>query len=126
MGIVNLPCVDDVTAVEDSDGGVVLIGVGEAGYDRRTTQFESLWNIYHMRSNGVIMDNIAEDVGGKQSFTVTDDVGKRSVIPLKFNGDIITVACRMPTGVDNQLDHAIHGGSYTSVDRTCKEGDRRT
>jgi len=34
-----------------------------------------------MRSNGVIVDDIAKDVGGKQSFTVTDDVGKRSVIP---------------------------------------------
>jgi len=45
----------------------------------------------------VIVDDIAKDVGGKQSFTVTDDVGKRSVIPLKFNGDIMTVACRMPT-----------------------------
>ena len=42
MGSVNLPFVDAVTAVEDSDGRVVLIGVGEAGYDRRTTQFESL------------------------------------------------------------------------------------
>jgi len=34
-----------------------------------------------MRSNGLIVDDIAKDVGGKQSFTVTDDV----------------VACRMPT-----------------------------
>jgi len=97
MGSVNLPFVDAVTAVEDSDGRVVLIGVGEIGSDRRTTQFESLWNIYHMRSNGVIVDDVAKDVGGKQSFTVTDDVGKRSVIPLKFNGDIMTFACRIPT-----------------------------
>jgi len=34
-----------------------------------------------MRSNGVIVDDIAKDAGRKQSFTVTDDV----------------VACRMPT-----------------------------
>ena len=50
-----------------------------------------------MRSNGVVVDDIAKEVGGKQSFTVTDDIGKRSVIPLKFNGDIMTVACRMST-----------------------------
>ena len=29
MGSVNLPFVDTVTAVEDTDGRVVLIGVGE-------------------------------------------------------------------------------------------------
>ena len=49
----------------------------------------------------MIVDDIAKDVGGKQSFTVTDDVGKRSVIPLKFNGEIMTVACRMP--IDEEL-----------------------
>jgi len=101
MGSVNLPFVNAVTVVEDTDGRVVLIGVGEAGYDRRTTQFESLWNIYHMMNNGVIVDDIAKDVGGKQSFTVTDNFGKRSLIPLKFNGDIMTVACRMP--IDEEL-----------------------
>ena len=53
----------------------------KAGYVRRMTQFELPWNIYHMRSNGVIVDDIAKDVGGKQSFFVTDD----------------DVACRMPT-----------------------------
>ena len=88
MGSVNLPFVDAVTVVEDTGGKVVLIGVRDAGYDRRTTQFESLWNSYHMRSNGVIVDDIAEEVGRKQSFTITDDIGKRSAIPLKFNGDI--------------------------------------
>jgi len=67
MGSVNLPFVDAVTAVEDTDGKVVLIGVGDAGYDRRK-------NVYHMRSNGVIVDDIAKEVGGKQSFTVTDDI----------------------------------------------------
>ena len=65
MGSVNLPSVDAVIAVEDTGGKIVLIGVGDAGYDRRTTQFESLWNIYHMRSNGVIVDDIAKEEGGK-------------------------------------------------------------
>ena len=53
--------------------------------------------VNHMRSNGVIVDDIAKEVGGKQSFTITDGIGKRRAIPLKFNGDIMTVACRMPT-----------------------------
>jgi len=45
----------------------------------------------------VIVDYFAKEVGGKQSFTVNNDVGTSSIIPLKFNGDIMTVACRMST-----------------------------
>jgi len=43
-----------------------------------------------MRSNGVIVEDFGRDVGGKQSFTLT-------VIPLKFNGDVLTIACCEPT-----------------------------
>ena len=67
MESVNFPLVDAVTSVQDTDGRLALIGAGKAGYDRRMTQFEFPWNIYHMRSNGLIVDDIAKDVGGKQS-----------------------------------------------------------
>jgi len=50
-----------------------------------------------MRNNDIVADNTLRDVGGKQSFTVADDEGKRSFIPLKFNVDIMTVACLEPT-----------------------------
>ena len=96
MGSVVLPIVDAVTAVEDSDGRVVLIGVGKAGYDRRTTQYESLWNSHHMRSNNIEVDDVAVEVGGKQSFSFTDIDGNRRVIPMHFNGDIMTVNLRQP------------------------------
>jgi len=51
----------------------------------------------------VVVDDIAEEVGGKQSFTVTDNIGKRSVIPLKFNGDIMTVVCCSCIPTDEEI-----------------------
>ena len=42
MGRSVLPTADAVTAVEDTDGRVVLLGLGDSAYDHRTTQTESL------------------------------------------------------------------------------------
>ena len=47
MGSGNIPFVDAVTAVEDTDERVVLIEVGDAGYDRRTIQRHP-WRKLHL------------------------------------------------------------------------------
>ena len=44
MGSEVLPSVDAFIAVEDSEGRVVLLGLGEAAFNRRFTQTEALWN----------------------------------------------------------------------------------
>ena len=41
MGSEVLLSVDAVTAVNDSEGRVILLGVSEAAFDRRITQYES-------------------------------------------------------------------------------------
>ena len=60
MGSIVLPVVNAVTAVEDADGRILVLGlvgiVNKAGYDWCTTQYESLWNSHHMRSNNVKVD----------------------------------------------------------------------
>ena len=60
MGSEVLPSVDAVTAVNDSEGRVILLGVGEAAFDRRVTQYESLWNAHHLRANKVKVDDMGK------------------------------------------------------------------
>ena len=97
MGSSVLPLVDAVTAVEASDGSVVLLGIGDASYDRRTTQNESLWDSHHLRSNNVKVDDVAKEAGGDQCMSFKNQDGKDIIIPLKFNGDIMTVDLREPS-----------------------------
>ena len=92
-----LPSVDAVTVVEDSEGKVVLLGIGEASYDRRTTQYESLWNSHHLRSYNVKVDDVAKEAGGDQCMTFKNHEGKDIIVPFKFNGDIMTVDLREPS-----------------------------
>ena len=66
MGSSVLPTADAVTAVEDMDGRVVLLGLGDSAYDHRTTQTESLWNSHHLRANKVIIEDAAKEHKGKQ------------------------------------------------------------
>ena len=49
---------------------MVLIGVGNAAYDRRVTQFESLLNSHHIRENNVVVDDIASKHGGQQRIVI--------------------------------------------------------
>ena len=49
MGTEVLPSVCAATTVEDTEGRVILLGIRNADYDRRTTQIESLWNSHCMR-----------------------------------------------------------------------------
>ena len=97
MGSEVLPTVDAVTAVEDEDGRVILLGIGEAAFDRRTTQHESLWNSHHLRSHNIVVDDVAKKDGGGQCIILKDQEGNERNIPLKFNGDIMTVNLRAPT-----------------------------
>lgn len=97
MGTQVLPKVDAVTAMEDKDGRVVLLGFGGVAYDRRITQYESLWNSHHMRSNGTTVDDVAKEVGGTQCMIVKDDGGKFITIPLDFDGSIMTANLRTPS-----------------------------
>jgi hypothetical protein len=97
MGNKVLPSVDAVTAVEDTEGRVVLLGIGEAAYDRRITQHEALWNSHHLRANRVEVHDVAKNEGGDQCIKVRDHNGERIIIPLKFNGDIMTVDIREPS-----------------------------
>ena len=66
MGTEVLPSVDAVTAVEDSEGRVVLLGLGNAAYDRWKTHKESLWNSHHLRANKVTVRTVAKELGGDQ------------------------------------------------------------
>ena len=86
MGTEVLPSVDAVTAVEDSEGRVLLLGLGNAAYDRRKTQNESPWNSHHLRVNKVTVSNVAKELGGDQCIMIQD--GNRSwiTIPLNYNG----------------------------------------
>ena len=97
MGSEVLPSVDAVTAVEDSEGRVVLLGLGEAAFDRRVTQTEALWNSHHIRANNIEVDDVARNVGGGQCIKMTTNNGNRITIPMKFNGSIMTVDVREPT-----------------------------
>ena len=97
MGSSVLPSVDAVTAVKDSEGRVVLLGIGEAAFDRRVTQYESLWNSHHLRSNKVQVHDVAKNEGGNQCISLKNRDGEWITIPLKFNGDIMTVDIREPT-----------------------------
>ena len=65
MGGTTLPKVDAVIAVDLKNDRTVLIGVGNAAYDRRITQHESLINSHHVRANGIKVNDIAERHGGK-------------------------------------------------------------
>ena len=89
--------VDAVTAVEDSEGRTILLGLGNAAFDRRVTQNESLWNSHHLRANKIQVSDVARDQGGDQCIRAKDESGNWIKIPLRFNGDIMTVNLREPT-----------------------------
>ena len=55
-----------------------------------------------MRANKVQVSNVARDQGGDQYLRIKDQSGSWITIPLKFNGDIITIDLREPTK-DEQL-----------------------
>ena len=97
MGNSVLPTVDAVTAMQDNEGKTVLVGIGDTSYDRRTTQYEALLNSHHLRSNKVIVDDVAKEVGGTQCMKFRDLNRKEINIPFRFNGDIMTVDLREPT-----------------------------
>ena len=97
MGTEVLPSVDAVTAVEDADGRVVLLGIGNAAYDRRKTQYESLWNSHHLRANKVVVSDVAKELGGDQCIRFKADDGSWTTIPLSYDGDIMTCSLREPT-----------------------------
>ena len=42
MGTQVLPLVDEVVTLSDTDGRTVLLGIGEAAYERHTTQYKYL------------------------------------------------------------------------------------
>ena len=63
MGSEVLPSVDAVTAVEDGDVRVMILEIGKAAYDRRTTQHESLLNSHHMRANKVKVHDVERSEG---------------------------------------------------------------
>ena len=63
MGSGILPSVDAVTAVHYKNWSTVLIGIGDAAYDRRASQRESLLNSHHLRSKSVDVDDRAEERG---------------------------------------------------------------
>ena len=96
MGTLTLPKVDAITAVNDSKGKVMLLGVGNVTYDVRHTQYESLLNLHHLRTSGVDVQDIAKCHGGLQRLEITVD-NEIHHIPLDFDGDIMTIPLRKPT-----------------------------
>ena len=96
MGTKLLPSVDAVTSVEDSEGRVVLLGLGNAAYDRRKTQNESLWNSHHLRANKVTVSDVVKELGGDQCIMIQYRNRSWITILLKYNGDIMTCELREP------------------------------
>ena len=80
MGSEVLPSVDAVTAVRDKDGKVILLGVREAVYDRRTTQHEALLNSHHMRSHGVEVNDVTRSGNGEQCIKVKYEKSRVEVL----------------------------------------------
>ena len=98
MGSCVLPKVDGVTAVQDSRGETVLLGLGNVPWDRRQTQVESLWNTHHLRKKGAVLNDAAKVHGGSQNIILqAKRGGKDIIIPLDFDSDIITIPLREPT-----------------------------
>ena len=97
MGCQVLPSVDAVTTVKDENGNKILLGIGDAAYDRRTTQNESLWNSHHLRSNGIKVSDVAIEQGGEQCMYIKNENGNWLTVPLEFNGDIMKVHLTKPT-----------------------------
>ena len=75
---------------------MILLGVGNATYDSRTTQYESLLNSHHLRSNGVDVQDIAKIHGGLQMLEIKQGDVKHQV-PLDFDGDIMKLNLHRPT-----------------------------
>ena len=97
MGTCVLPRVDAVTAVNDINGETVLLGMGNVTWDKRETQYESLWNSNHLRKNKVIVNDIAKCHGGSQNITIPSKQGGEDIVlPLDYDGDIITLPLREP------------------------------
>ena len=97
MGTTVLPKVDAVTAVEDSNGRVVLIGMGGVAYDRHTTQHEELRNSHHLRAQGTIVNDVAEIAGGTQCLKFKNQKGRDVRISFDFDDHIMKVNLRTPT-----------------------------
>ena len=97
MGSITLPNIDAITAVKDKDGNTILLGVGNATFDRRPSQYESLWNSHHLREHGTVVEDIARTHGGGQCLKVKQPDGKICIIPLRFDGDIMKVDLFTPT-----------------------------
>ena len=97
MGTMRLPKVDAVTAVKDKSGNTILLGVGNTTWDRRTSQYESLWNSHHLREYGTIVNDVAKSHGGSQNMVIRMHDGSQREIPLGFDGDIMKVNISEPT-----------------------------
>ena len=66
MGSVTLQKVDAVSAIEAADGRVHLIGVGNATWDSRDTQHESLINSHYLRASRVEVNDTSKIHGSDQ------------------------------------------------------------
>ena len=88
-----LKLVTAVTAYDHPDFGVVLLGVGNAAWDDREEQTESLLNPHELRKFNVTVNDMARVYGGEQMLKVqTID------IPLDFiDGKTMSFYHRMPT-----------------------------
>ena len=111
MGSITLPKIDAITLVKDKDGNTILLGVGNATFDRRPSQYKSLWNSHHLREHGTIVEDVAKSHGRKQCLKVKEPDGNIYLIPLEFDGDIMKVD--LFTDVDGHLDYAHHQRSHT-------------
>ena len=66
-------------------------------YDGRIKQYKSLWKSHHIRSNRVVVEDKANDVGGSQIFKVKENIRSWIRIPLDFYGDTMKINLIKPT-----------------------------
>ena len=92
-----------VTAVQDSRGETILLGMGNVPWGKRQSQVESLWNSHHLRKYGYVVNDAAKVHGGAQNIIIPSKRGGKEIkIPLDFDGDIITVPLRELTDKELQ------------------------
>ena len=100
MGTAVLNKVDAVTAAEDNNGKLLLLGIVGVAYDRQITQVESLCNSYHMRYHGSVVDDVSKGVFIIQFIKFNNDGVHWITIPIKLNGHIMTIYLIQPIDED--------------------------
>ena len=100
MGTAVLTKLDAVTAAEDKNWKLVLLGIFGVAYNRQIAHVESLWDSYHMRYHGSVVDGVSKGVFIVQCIKFNNDSVHWIAIPIKLNEHILTIYLIQPIDED--------------------------